>query len=154
MPRIKKATDANGVVFYPITISKGVWDTDNNQRLSATLGWLNTGSSVFATCTSAASTVAKRATVQSASGWRLVAGDIIIVAFTNAVNAGDTLNISSTGGKDIYFRGAAITDDVIQAGDLVILVYDGTQYRVLAIDRFMTPYATVAQSESAAGELT
>lgn len=37
MPRIKKATDANGSVFYPITISKGVWDTDNNQRLSVTI---------------------------------------------------------------------------------------------------------------------
>ena len=71
MPRIKKATDANGTVFYPITISKGVYDTDNNQRLSTTLGWFNTGSSAYATCTSAASTVAKRASVQGADGWRL-----------------------------------------------------------------------------------
>ena len=154
MPRIKKATDANGVVFYPVTISNGVWDTDNNQRLSATLEWFNTGSSVFATCTSAASTVAKRATVQSAPGWRLRAGDIIIVAFTHEVNAGDTLNVNSTGGKDIYFRGAAITSGVIEEDDLVILVYDGTQYRLLAIDRYMTPYATVEQSEAAAAELT
>ena len=38
MPRLKKATDANGSVFYPITIAKGVYDTDNNQRLSVTLG--------------------------------------------------------------------------------------------------------------------
>lgn len=37
MPRLKKATDASGVVFYPITISKGVYDTDRNQRLSQTL---------------------------------------------------------------------------------------------------------------------
>lgn len=43
MPRLKKATDANGNVFYPITIAKGVYDTDNNQRLSATLAALYNG---------------------------------------------------------------------------------------------------------------
>ena len=43
MPRLKKATDANGNVFYPITIAKGVYDTDNNQRLSATLSDLHNG---------------------------------------------------------------------------------------------------------------
>ena len=37
MPRIKKATDANGVVFYPINISKAVYDTDRNQRLNITI---------------------------------------------------------------------------------------------------------------------
>jgi len=37
MPRIKKATDANGNVFYPITIVKGVYDTERNQSLSQTL---------------------------------------------------------------------------------------------------------------------
>lgn len=37
MPRIKKATDASGNVFYPATISKAVWDIDRNQRLNATL---------------------------------------------------------------------------------------------------------------------
>lgn len=37
MPRIKKSTDANGTVFYPISISKAVYDTDRNKRLSATL---------------------------------------------------------------------------------------------------------------------
>ena len=37
MPRIKKATDASGNVFYPASISNAIWDTDSNQRLSATL---------------------------------------------------------------------------------------------------------------------
>ncbi len=37
MPRIKKATDAKGNIFYPVSISKAVWDTDRNQRLSATV---------------------------------------------------------------------------------------------------------------------
>lgn len=40
MPRIKKATDANGITFYPINISKAVYDTDRNQRLDVTLNAL------------------------------------------------------------------------------------------------------------------
>ena len=42
MPRIKKATDASGNVFYPASISKAIYDIDRNQRLSATLGDLET----------------------------------------------------------------------------------------------------------------
>lgn len=37
MPRLKKATDANGTTFYPISISKGIYDTDRSRRLSETL---------------------------------------------------------------------------------------------------------------------
>lgn len=37
MPRIKKATDAQGTTFYPLSISEAVWDTSRNQRLSATV---------------------------------------------------------------------------------------------------------------------
>lgn len=37
MARIKKATDASGNVFYPVSISKAVWDTDRTQRVSGTL---------------------------------------------------------------------------------------------------------------------
>lgn len=37
MPRLKVATDANGTKIYPISISKGIYDTDRNQRLSKTL---------------------------------------------------------------------------------------------------------------------
>lgn len=46
MPRIKKATDANGSVFYPINISKAVYDTDRNQRLNVTLDALESADAV------------------------------------------------------------------------------------------------------------
>ena len=52
MPRLKKATDANGNVFYPITISKGVWDTDRSQRLSSTLASMSMKPAIV-TCTTA-----------------------------------------------------------------------------------------------------
>lgn len=37
MPRLKSVTDANGTKIYPITITRGVYDTDKNQRLDVTL---------------------------------------------------------------------------------------------------------------------
>lgn len=37
MPRLKIATDANGTKFYPISISKGVYDTDRNKRMNAVI---------------------------------------------------------------------------------------------------------------------
>ncbi len=50
MPRLKKATDAGGTTFYPITISKGVYDTDRSRRLSETLDDLyNSVSPTYAT---------------------------------------------------------------------------------------------------------
>ena len=42
MPRLKKATDANGITFYPVTISKGVWDTDRGQKMSKSIDDLHT----------------------------------------------------------------------------------------------------------------
>lgn len=37
MPRLKSVTDANGTKIYPVTITRGVYDTDKNQRLNVTL---------------------------------------------------------------------------------------------------------------------
>lgn len=37
MPRLKSVTDANGTKIYPVTITRGVYDTDKNQRLDVTL---------------------------------------------------------------------------------------------------------------------
>jgi hypothetical protein len=37
MPRLKSVTDANGTKIYPVTITRGVYDTDKNQRLNETL---------------------------------------------------------------------------------------------------------------------
>lgn len=35
----------------------------------------------------------------------------------------------------IYYKGAAITDGIIQNGDTALMMYDGTRYHVLAVDR-------------------
>lgn len=86
----------------------------------------------YGTCATAAATAAKVATL---SNYSLIVGGIVAVKFTYAVPASATLNINSKGAKAIYYRGAAITANVIQAGDTAYFIYNGTQYVLLGRDR-------------------
>lgn len=106
--------------------------------------WLNSGcedntvdprqlGSGYGTCDTAAATAAKVVTM---SNYTLRTGGILSVKFTNAVPANATMNINSRGAKNIWYRGANITANVIQAGDLVTFVYDGTRYQILSNDRW------------------
>ena len=87
----------------------------------------------YGTCTSAASTVAKRGTL---ANYILTDGGIVVIAFTNDVHAGDTLNINSQGAKALYYQGAAIASGVINGGDTVTFAYDSSipAYHVISID--------------------
>ena len=87
------------------------------------------------TCGTAATTAAKAVTL---SGYNLVAGGIIAVKFTYAVPASATLNVNSKGAKSIYYRGAAITAGIIDAGDTAVFIYNGTQYDLLTTDKLMS----------------
>ena len=93
----------------------------------------------YTTCSTAAATAAKTAALSS---YALNTGGIVVVKFTNAVPANATLNINSKGAKAIYYKGAAITDGVIKAGDTVTMIYS-TYYHVLSIDRWGTDIATM-----------
>lgn len=86
----------------------------------------------YATCTTAAATVAKVGTLSSYS---LATGGIVSVKFTYDVPANATLNINSKGAKNIYYRGAKITAGVIKAGDVATFIYS-SQYHLIAIDRW------------------
>lgn len=86
----------------------------------------------YGTCSTAAATTAKTATLSSYS---LTTGGIVSVKFTNAVPASATLNINSKGAKSIYYKGAAITANVIKAGDIATFVYS-SQYHLLSVDRW------------------
>lgn len=85
----------------------------------------------YATCTTAEATTAKVGTLSSYS---LSTGGIVAVKFTYAVPASSTLNINSKGAKNIYYRGAAITAGIINAGDTATFIYDGTNYHLLSVD--------------------
>lgn len=103
------------------------WSYDTNTTYSnASLG------QGYATCSTAAATAAK---VASLSSYSLTKGGVVAVKFTYAVPASATLNVNSKGAKNIYYHGAKITADVILAGDIATFMYDGTQYQLISIDR-------------------
>lgn len=71
--------------------------------------------------------------VVSCSNFKVLeTGARISVKFTNALTASSpTLNVNSTGAKNIYFRGAAITSSYRWgAGSVVDFIYDGTQWNM------------------------
>lgn len=84
----------------------------------------------YATCSTAAATVAKTA---SLSSYSLSTGGIVSVKFTYDVPASATLNINSKGAKSIYYKGAAIPAGIIKAGDVATFIYS-SQYHLISID--------------------
>ena len=82
--------------------------------------------------TTAAATAAKAVAL---SDYALTVGGVVAVKFTYDVPASSTLNVNSKGAKAIYHRGAAITANIIKAGDTVTFIYDGTNYHLLTINR-------------------
>ena len=93
----------------------------------------------YATCSTAAATIAKVGTLSS---YALATGGIVSVKFTYAVPASATLNINSQGAKSIYFRGSAITGGVIKAGDVATFIYS-SQYHLIAIDRWQNDISSL-----------
>lgn len=89
----------------------------------------------YATCTTAAATAAKVATITPTTPFSLTKGARVTVAFTNGHTAGAslTLNVNSTGAKSIYLCGCDTTtvDTVWGAGETVEFVYDGTYWEIL-----------------------
>ena len=87
----------------------------------------------FGTCSTAAATTAKEV---SCADFALVSGATVLVKFTYANTASSpTLNVNSTGAKNIYYRGAALASSLYywSAGDLVEFYYDGTQWNLLNV---------------------
>ena len=83
----------------------------------------------YATCSTAAATVAKEATC---SGFVLEEGTMVAVRFANSNTAASaTLNVNSTGAKAIYANNSTTAANVTWvAGETVTLVYDGTCWRM------------------------
>lgn len=86
----------------------------------------------YAVCSTAEATLAKTVTQ---ANYRIVYGGIIVIKFDNKVLANSTLNVNSQGAKAINYRGSAITNNIILAGDRVTLIYNGGNYDVISIDR-------------------
>lgn len=87
----------------------------------------------YGTCSTTATTTAKTATLTS---YALVSGGRVSIKCTtsNTVSA-PTMNINSKGAKAVWIEGAASSSSnpaLWDAGDILELVYDGTQYQIVS----------------------
>lgn len=83
----------------------------------------------FCTCSTAAATAAKTA---SLSNFILKTGAQVSVAFnyTNTAS-GPTLNINGTGAKSIYYHNSAVSASMLMGGGVYLFVYDGSRWQLL-----------------------
>ena len=109
------------------------WDDDDTTYTNAKLGH------GYGTCSTAASTTAKSATL---SNYIASVGGTVAIKFDYDVPANATLNINNKGAKSIYYRGAQIADNVIKAEDVATFIYNGN-YHLLAIDRWQKDIDTL-----------
>ncbi|MDY4577950.1 MAG: dockerin type I repeat-containing protein [Anaerobutyricum hallii] len=94
------------------------------------------GSPRYATCSTAAETAAKVATIADGSStFSLEKGARICVSFTYANTASAaTLNVASTGAKAICWQGSAlVSSQYWQAGAVVDFVYDGNGWSIVGV---------------------
>lgn len=94
------------------------------------------GSPRYATCSTAAATAAKVATIADGSStFVLEKGVRICVSFTYANTASAaTLNVASTGAKAICWNGSAlVSSQYWQAGAVVDFVYDGNGWSIVGV---------------------
>ena len=101
------------------------------------------GQMLYATCDTAAGTVAKVASLATGS-LSLKAGATVAVEFTYANTASSpTLNIAGTGAKAMYIQG--VRDVYWNAGATVSFTYDGTNWRVSS-EPVYAPTATIGNA--------
>ena len=129
--------------------ASGTWDIDisgkaNSATKLETANCINgiqfDGSSSisnYATCSTAAGTAAKVATIQNNGSFILEPGARVSVKFTYANSAANsTLNVNSTGAKTIRYRDANLqSSQYWAAGQVIDFVYDGSFWYVIGTIR-------------------
>lgn len=134
---------ANRITTYMFNGTHWVWIANSyDSNTTYTNEKLGNG---YGACSTAENTTAKTATLSS---YTLVKHGMVSIKFTNGVPANSTLNINSKGAKNIYYRGAKIIANIIKAGDIATFVYDGTQYQLIAIDRWQNDINTLTTNLS------
>lgn len=106
----------------------GTWAVPPDTNTTYTPAALGFG---YGTCSTANGTAAK---VVNITDFVLGVGGIVSVLFTYAVDAAATLNVNNTGAKPIYYNAAAITAGLIKAGVIATMIYDGTNFNVVAFN--------------------
>lgn len=119
----------NRIISYVYDGTQYIW-TGSSHMVSYSNASLGQG---YATCSTAAATAAKTASISSSFAY--TTGGTVSIRFTNGNTASKpTLNINSKGAKNIYFNNAALTDtSLIKAGDVVTFMYS-SNFHIIAIN--------------------
>lgn len=124
-------SDATATAIGALT---GTTPTTPDGAISAVAGAAQKGSRPYCTSSTGAGTVAKVATIQTASysgTFTLTTGATVSVKFTNANTAASpTLNVASTGAKNIRAGNSNVGAGAWVAGQVVTFVYDGTYWQM------------------------
>ena len=136
--------DASTTQAGLVQLNNTLTSTSTTQALTAAQGKaLNDKMVKYGTCSTVASTAAKTVTI---SGFSLVSGALAVVKFTSGNTASSpTLNINSTGARRIYRDGDDSDSLDLASGEVVLLAYDGTYYRVVDIPDASTTRAGKVQ---------
>ena len=127
-----------------VKLNNTLTSTSDSEALTAAQGKaLNDKMVKYGTCSTVAYTAAKTVTI---SGFSLVSGALAVVKFTSGNTASSpTLNINSTGARRIYRDGDDSDSLDLASGEVVLLAYDGTYYRVVDIPDASTTRAGKVQ---------
>lgn len=156
------STSASGMVQLNDTVSststtqaatanavKTAYDKANHSHPYAASSHTHTISNISdiasGVCSTAADTVAK---TLSTTTFTLVTNSFILVNFTygNTASA-PTMDVNGTGAKPIFYGGAAVPTDLINSNDLILMMYDGTNWNINGV----LNYATTTSSLSFGG---
>lgn len=136
--RYVHARNQNGSVSIAISTNKGLYDDDRSNGVSNWIIYRDTAGKThipgidpfyYGTCTTAAATQAKAATVSS--NFELATGSCVRILFSNAqtYNGTATLNVNSTGAKNIVSRGTSgVGQYGWNAGEVIDFCYNGTSW--------------------------
>lgn len=119
--------DNSGNKAYPVTSSACVGMSDGSGSLDEKISGIISNSG-YVTCTAAAGSAAKTVTQ---AGFALSTNCRLIVKMINYNTAASpTLNVNNTGAKPLYYNGeVASADNTWEAGEVLDVYYDGTNYR-------------------------
>ena len=146
------ATPPNTTYSAATQSANGLMASTDKTKLDAT-------NVAYATCSTAAGTAAKVATLSGNTNWKLTTGSIVVVKFTNSNTASNvTLNVNNTGAKSIYYGNAVYTGVSTAicgyANRCITYIYDGTYWVWISSGTdFNTTYsAMTGATSSAAGK--
>ena len=75
--------------------------------------------------------------------FKLSSNGICVIRFEEDVPTNATLNINGSGAKPMYSQSEFITDGLIMAGDTALFIYDGSYYRLIAVDSMVAAVQTI-----------